>query len=248
MGSLDCRCSGLNETEYGKLHAGIKRGDIVGIEGFPGKSKTGELSIFPSSIEVLSYCLHMLPKGQASAANAAGKSQHAKHKENVVPEAWRPGVPRNLDRYILKDQETRYRQRYLDLMINPEVREVFSTRAQIIRYVRRFLDERGFLEVETPMMNMIPGGASARPFVTHHNELNMDLYMRIAPELFLKKLIVGGLDRVYEIGKQFRNEGLDLTHNPEFTMCEFYWAYADYNDLMKVTEELVSGMRLYPSS
>jgi lysyl-tRNA synthetase class 2 len=98
------------------------------------------------------------------------------------------------------------------------------------------------------MMNMIPGGASARPFVTHHNELNMDLYMRIAPELFLKKLIVGGLDRVYEIGKQFRNEGLDLTHNPEFTMCEFYWAYADYNDLMKVTEELLSGMRLHPSS
>ncbi|CAK9862126.1 unnamed protein product [Sphagnum jensenii] len=227
----ELRCSGLNETEYGKLHAGIKRGDIVGIEGFPGKSKTGELSIFPTSIEVLSYCLHMLPKGQASAANAAGKSQ-----------AWHPGVPRNLDRYILKDQETRYRQRYLDLMINPEVREVFSTRAQIIRYVRRFLDERGFLEVETPMMNMIPGGASARPFVTHHNELNMDLYMRIAPELFLKKLVVGGLDRVYEIGKQFRNEGLDLTHNPEFTMCEFYWAYADYNDLMKVTEELVSGM------
>jgi lysyl-tRNA synthetase class 2 len=103
----ELRCSGLNETEYGKLHAGIKRGDIVGIEGFPGKSKTGELSIFPSSIEVLSYCLHMLPKGQASAANAAGKSQHAKHKESVVPEAWRPGVPRNLDRYILKDQVNR---------------------------------------------------------------------------------------------------------------------------------------------
>jgi lysyl-tRNA synthetase class II len=119
-------------------------------------------------------------------------------------------------------QETRFRQRYLDLIVNPEVQDIFRTRSRIISGVRRYLDDRGFLEVETPMMNMIPGGATARPFITYHNELDLQLYMRIAPELYLKQLVVGGLDRVYEIGKQFRNEGIDLTHNPEFTTCEFY--------------------------
>ena len=142
----------------------------------------------------------------------------------------------------LKNQETRYRQRYLDLIMNPNVRDIFFTRTQVIKLIRKFLDDRGFLEVETPMMNMIPGGAAANPFVTHHNDLNMDLFMRIAPELYLKMLIVGGIERVYEIGKQFRNEGIDLTHNPEFTTCEFYWAYADYNDLMNVTEEMLAGI------
>ncbi|MGN1042672.1 MAG: lysine--tRNA ligase, partial [Christensenellales bacterium] len=138
----------------------------------------------------------------------------------------------------LKDTDLRYRQRYVDLIANPEVMDTFKKRSKIISCIRRFLDEKGFVEVETPILNSIPSGASARPFVTHHNTLDIDMYLRIAPELYLKRLIVGGFDKVYEIGRLFRNEGMDVKHNPEFTTIELYQAYADYNDMMDITEEM----------
>jgi len=142
----------------------------------------------------------------------------------------------------LADRELRARYRYLDLATNPSSRRVFLARTAIIRSIREFLDGRGFLEVETPMMQPIPGGASARPFITHHNTLDMELYLRIAPELYLKRLVVGGFERVYEINRNFRNEGISTHHNPEFTMLEFYWAYANYRDLMDLTEEMLGGI------
>ena len=142
----------------------------------------------------------------------------------------------------LADQETRYRQRYVDLIMNESTRAVFQLRSAMIAHIREFFNRRGFLEVETPMMQPIPGGAAARPFATHHNALDMPLYLRIAPELYLKRLVVGGFEKVYEINRNFRNEGLSTRHNPEFTMLEFYQAYADYRDLMDLTEELLRGM------
>ncbi|KAA8595648.1 hypothetical protein FQN60_010939 [Etheostoma spectabile] len=172
-----------SEEAFVAINNKLRRGDIIGVRGNPGKTKKGELSIIPIEMTLLSPCLHMLP-----------------HLH-----------------FGLKDKETRFRQRYLDLILNDYVRQKFITRSKIITYLRSFLDQLGFLEIETPMMNVIPGGAVARPFVTYHNELDMNLYMRIAPELYHKMLVVGGIDRVYEIGRQFRNEGIDLTHNPEFT-------------------------------
>ncbi|GAA6166409.1 lysine--tRNA ligase [Sessilibacter corallicola] len=142
----------------------------------------------------------------------------------------------------LADQETRYRQRYVDLISNPEVRELFTKRSQIINFIRNYLTEKEYLEVETPMLQSIPGGASARPFITHHNALDLEMFMRISPELYLKRLVVGGFERVFEINRNFRNEGLSTRHNPEFTMLEFYQAYADYNDLMDLTEDLLRKM------
>lgn len=152
----------------------------------------------------------------------------------LLPEKW----------HGLTDVETRYRQRYVDLIVNQQVKETFVKRAKTITAIRNYLSERDFLEVETPMLQTIPGGASARPFVTHHNALGMDLYMRVAPELYLKRLVVGGLERVFEINRNFRNEGISIQHNPEFTMLEFYQAYADFNDLMDLTEDMLEHVAM----
>jgi len=180
-------------------------GDIIGVEGQLGKTKTGEITIWAQNLTILSKST--LPP----------------------PEKW----------HGLQDVELRYRHRYVDLFANPEVMATFKDRIAIIQEIRQFLQIRGFLEVETPMMQPIPGGAAARPFITHHNTLDMDLYLRIAPELYLKRLLVGGMEKVFEINRNFRNEGISTQHNPEFTMCELYQAYADYHDMMDLIEELI---------
>lgn len=179
-------------------------GDIIGVEGVPFTTKTGEISLHVSKITMLSKSLLPLPE-----------KFHG-----------------------LRDTDMRYRQRYVDLIANPEVRETFVARSKIIKAIRSFLDGEGFLEVETPILNTIAGGATARPFVTHHNTLDIDMFMRIAPELYLKRLIVGGFEKVYEMGRLFRNEGMSPRHNPEFTTVELYQAYTDYNGMMDITERL----------
>lgn len=195
----------VGERDF-RLYQMLDIGDIVGVEGYLFRTRTGELSVHAERLEFLSKTLL------------------------TMPEKW----------HGLEDVETRYRQRYLDLIANPEVRRVFVTRARIVASLRRQLEAHGFIEVETPMMQPLYGGAAARPFVTHHNTLDIDLYLRIAPELYLKRLVVGGLERVYEINRNFRNEGLSTHHNPEFTMLEFYQAYTDYRGLMDFSAELLA--------
>lgn len=191
-------------------------GDIVGVEGEVFVTRTGETTIQVNRVQLLSKTLRPLPVVKEKVAG----------DERVVYDQ-------------VSDKELRYRQRYVDLIVNPEVRQVFIKRSRIISNMRKFLDNKGFLEVETPVLQPVYGGASARPFVTHHNALDMELYLRIADELYLKRLIVGGFDGVYEISKDFRNEGMDRFHNPEFTMMELYVAYEDYHFMMNLVEELV---------
>ena len=191
-------------------------GDVVGISGALMRTRTGEVTVRVAEVEMLAKSLRPLPYG----------------KEEVVD-----GVTVRHSGFT--DPEQRYRQRYADLAVHPEVRTLFVARSRLISAIRAFLDGRGFLEVETPALQPLYGGAAARPFTTHHNALDMPLYLRIADELYLKRLVVGGFDRVYEIGHDFRNEGIDRTHNPEFTMLEFYQAFADYRDMMSVVEALI---------
>jgi lysyl-tRNA synthetase class 2 len=198
------RLDAVGERDF-ELYKLLDLGDLMGVEGYLFRTRTGELTIHAERLQFLAKAV--LP----------------------LPEKW----------HGLTDVEIRYRQRYLDLMVNEEVRTVFERRGKLVHAIRDFLEAEGYLEVETPMMQPLAGGAMARPFITHHNALDIDLYLRIAPELYLKRLIVGGLDRVYEINRNFRNEGISTQHNPEFTMLEFYQSYADYHDMIALTERLL---------
>ncbi len=190
-------------------------GDIIGVTGKVMKTRTGEITIFTEELSVLAKSIRPIPV--------------VKEKEGKLFDAF-------------SDKEQRYRQRYLDLVVNPEVKDIFVRRSEIIRAVRQFMDGRNFIEVETPVLQPIYGGATARPFVTHHHTLDSTLYLRIADELYLKRLIIGGFEKVYEISKDFRNEGMDRNHNPEFTMLEWYQAYVDYNYEMEMVEGLISSV------
>jgi len=194
--------------------------DHVGVRGRLFRTKTGEITVQAVEVTLLAKSLRPLPRGKTQ-----------------VTDDGRPVTYGGL-----QDPETRYRQRYADLAVHPETRQIFKLRARAIAFMRRYLDEHGFLEVETPILQSLYGGAAARPFLTHHNALDMPLYLRIADELYLKRLIVGGFERVYEIGHDFRNEGMDRTHNPEFTMLEYYQAYADYRDVMETLEDMLPAL------
>ena len=213
----------LRKDEIGEEYDAFKLmdiGDIVGVEGYVFKTRTEETSVHVKSLTLLSKSLRPIPIAKETVDEEGNKVVH--------------------DQFA--DKELRYRQRYVDLIVNPEVKEVFKKRSSIITAMRNFLDTNDFVEVETPVLQPVYGGAAARPFVTHHNTLDMDLYLRIADELYLKRLIVGGFDRVYEISKDFRNEGIDKTHNPEFTMLEFYVAYKDYNWMMEFIEQMIEDV------
>ncbi len=197
------------------LFKSLDLGDIVGIEGFVFKTNQGEISIHVEKLMLLAKCIRPLPS--------------VKEKDGVL-----------FDEFA--DREMRYRQRYVDLIVTPKTRQDFIMRSRIITGMREFLTHRGYIEVETPMMQAIPGGAAARPFITHHNALDIDLYLRIAPELYLKRLLVGGFEKVFELNRNFRNEGISTRHNPEFTMLELYEAYADYETMMRIAEEMVSEL------
>jgi lysyl-tRNA synthetase class 2 len=206
-------CPGEDKTLYNNVFKRLLDiGDFIGVEGFVFKTQTGEISVHAQSLKLLSKSLKPLPI--------------VKYKDGVA-----------YDKF--DDPELRYRQRYVDLVVNDGVKDTFLKRATVLRTLRNALDEAGYTEVETPILQTIPGGASARPFITHFNALNMDMYMRIATELYLKRLIVGGFEGVYELGKNFRNEGMDRTHNPEFTCMELYVQYKDYNWMMSFTEKLL---------
>jgi len=213
----------LRKDEIGEEYDAFKLmdiGDIIGVEGFVFKTRTGEISVHAKIMMLLSKSIRPIPIAK-----------------EIVDE---DGNKKIFDQFA--DKELRYRQRYVDLIVNPNVKEVFKKRSKIITSFRKFLDNKNFTEVETPVLQPLYGGAAARPFVTHHNTLDMKLYLRIADELYLKRLIVGGFDRVYEISKDFRNEGIDKTHNPEFTMLELYVAYKDYQWMMTFVEEMINDV------
>ncbi len=214
---LFLRVNELGEAAMESFRADYDLGDFIQAAGSMFRTRSGEISLHVRSFKMLAKAITPLPAAKDELVDG-----------QVVRHA------------ALTDPETRYRQRYADLAVNPEVREVFRSRARAIKAVRDFLDERGFLEVETPILQPIYGGAAARPFITHHNQLKQDLYLRISFELYLKRLLVGMLDRVYEIGRDFRNEGVSFKHNPEFTQIEFYMAYADYFKVMELTEQMVA--------